>query len=366
MINLITGFPGASKTLNTIKEIIEDLEYTSRQVYYHNIKALMLDIDFSYSFAGWFYGTWLPSANESQLDKVLPIVRAVHKKSEVITEHHLPFLVCYWRQAEIYQTWVDWVFKLYPESKTRELKRFLAACDEFKFKPNKNRLKKFNLHWQNIKDPLTWHDLPYGSVIVIDEAQEYFPPRNAGSKVPLHISKMNTHRHSGFDLHLVTQQPRLLDTQIRAVTGRHIHFYNPDNGEKVVRYQSSKLMDVESDTSLKECLNLTYIARDKKFYGSYYSAEIHTHTKTRPDFYKKIIPSLLSIFVCIIALYYIFQKINNDLIESETEIQANDITQEVIPNEQINYDYQENNVLSDSQIPIGSRCIFVGERRICR
>lgn len=358
MIRLITGFPGASKSLNTVKEVVEDLDYAGRPIYYYNIKALMLDIDFCYSFAGWFYGSWLPAAKGDELERVLPIVRAVHKKSQVVTEHDLPFLVCHWRQCDIYQTWVDWALKLYPESKTGELRRFLAACEHFDFKPTKDRLKRFNLHWQKMKDPHHWHKLPYGSVIIVDEAQEFFPPRSSGTKVPEHIAKMNVHRHSGFDLHLITQQPRLVDTQIRSVTGRHIHFHNPDNGEKVVRYQSAKLMDVENDSSLKDCLNLSYHPRDKKFYGSYYSAEIHTHQRIVPDFYKKIIPSILAIVVCLGGAGYVFWQIGFN------QVFANETTTEVIEND--NADTQAVSDSSDDPIPVGNRCIFVGERRICR
>lgn len=358
MIRLITGFPGASKSLNTVKEVIEDLDYSGRPVYYYNIKALIVDLDFACTFAGWFYGKWLPNASESDLERVLPIVRAIHKKSEVVTEDDLPFLVCFWRQEPIYQTWIDWVLKLYPEKKTAELRRFLDACNHFDFKPTKKRLERFNLHWKKMEHPHQWYKLPYGAVMIIDEAQEFFPPRSVGSKVPEHIAKMNVHRHSGFDLHLVTQQPRLVDTQIRSVTGRHIHFHNPDNGEKVVRYQSSKLMDVENESSLKECLNLSYEKRDAKFYGSYYSAEIHTHKKIVPDFYKKIIPSLLLALVGMGGAGYVFMQLGF------SEVFAGEAEETV--NHQVESREHEQGEQYDEQIQNTARCLFVGERRICR
>lgn len=43
MLYLITGLPGASKTLNTIKTLCEDLRFQNRPIYYHNIKHLALD-----------------------------------------------------------------------------------------------------------------------------------------------------------------------------------------------------------------------------------------------------------------------------------------------------------------------------------
>jgi zona occludens toxin len=64
---------------------------------------------------------------------------------------------------------------------------------------------------------------PEGSLIVIDEAQRFFPPRTNGSKVPEVIAAFETHRHVGIDFVLLTQHPQLLDNNVRKLVGRHIH-----------------------------------------------------------------------------------------------------------------------------------------------
>lgn len=75
-----------------------------------------------------------------------------------------------------------------------------------------------------LDDPSTWPDtVPDGSVIVIDEAQRVWRPRGPGQKVPVDIAALETHRHRGIDFYVITQAPRLIDTNVRALVGRHVH-----------------------------------------------------------------------------------------------------------------------------------------------
>ncbi|WP_114969942.1 zonular occludens toxin family protein [Rhodoferax ferrireducens] len=77
---------------------------------------------------------------------------------------------------------------------------------------------------QVLVDPATWPDtVPDGSIIVIDEVQRVWRPRGPGSKVPPDISMLETHRHRGLDFYVVTQAPRLVDSNIRGLVGRHVH-----------------------------------------------------------------------------------------------------------------------------------------------
>lgn len=75
-----------------------------------------------------------------------------------------------------------------------------------------------------LDDPTKWIDtVPDGSVVVIDEAQRVWRPRGPGQKVPVDIAALETHRHRGIDFYVVTQAPRLVDTNVRALVGRHVH-----------------------------------------------------------------------------------------------------------------------------------------------
>lgn len=73
-------------------------------------------------------------------------------------------------------------------------------------------------------DPLTWHtSVPDGAVIVADEVQRVWPPRGPGAKVPPSVEALQTHRHRGIDVYLVSQSPALVDKAVRALVGRHVH-----------------------------------------------------------------------------------------------------------------------------------------------
>lgn len=77
---------------------------------------------------------------------------------------------------------------------------------------------------QPLDNPNQWHtDVPDGSIIVIDEVQTVWRPRGPGQGVPPDIQALETHRHRGIDFYIVTQSPRLVHTNVRALVGRHVH-----------------------------------------------------------------------------------------------------------------------------------------------
>jgi hypothetical protein len=60
------------------------------------------------------------------------------------------------------------------------------------------------LDWQEI-DAEKWMDAPDGALIVIDECQRIFRPRGSAAKVPEYVSALETHRHKGLDLFLISE-----------------------------------------------------------------------------------------------------------------------------------------------------------------
>lgn len=60
-----------------------------------------------------------------------------------------------------------------------------------------------------------------GSAVVIDEVQRLWPPNRAGK--PSDIAALEVHRHKGLDFFIVTQHPKLLHQNVRALVGRHVH-----------------------------------------------------------------------------------------------------------------------------------------------
>lgn len=87
-----------------------------------------------------------------------------------------------------------------------------------------NGIPELKINHVELVDPANWmNEVPDGAAVVIDEVQTVWRPRGPGSKVPDHIAALETHRHRGLDFFIITQGPNLVDSNVRALVGRHIH-----------------------------------------------------------------------------------------------------------------------------------------------
>lgn len=85
-------------------------------------------------------------------------------------------------------------------------------------------IPELSLPHVSLDDEMRWPELVEdGAAVVIDEVQRVWRPRGAAAKVPPAIAALETHRHRGLDFYLVTQHPKLLDANVRALVGRHVH-----------------------------------------------------------------------------------------------------------------------------------------------
>ncbi len=136
-----------------------------------------------------------------------------------------------------------------------------------------------------------WHKWAKpGSVICFDEVQREWPPRANGSKVPDYISALETHRHMGVDFIILTQNPMLLDRNVLALVGRHLHVRRFGGMGAALVYEwdhcSRQLL-------YSKALKKFPFKYDKSVFKLYKSAELHTKPKIS-------IPPL--VFVVIVAL----------------------------------------------------------------
>lgn len=123
-----------------------------------------------------------------------------------------------------------------------------------------------------------WALVPDGSYILIDECQKIFPPRASGAVMPEHVDFLNTHRHRGFDITLITQHPRLIDTAVRALVGKHQHFRRLFGRQIAVCYEWDSCSD--SLGGLANAVMSKY-SFPKKAFQWYKSAEVHTKQNFR-------------------------------------------------------------------------------------
>lgn len=146
-----------------------------------------------------------------------------------------------------------------------------------------------------IQDMHVWLKWPEnnGSIVVIDEAQNIFPPRSAGSKTPEIVEWLHVHRHSGADIILITQMPGRIDKQVRDLVGAHYHIHKTPLGVRMRYFWD--YCENNPKSGMKNARPEVY-KFDKKAFGLYKSAEIHTKVKTPKSRVLWVIPLALIVF----------------------------------------------------------------------
>lgn len=150
-----------------------------------------------------------------------------------------------------------------------------------------HNISGLKLPWNILKDEdvPNWYDLPAGSIIVFDEAQHVFPNMSAGSVRPKHYMDFTTHRHRGFDIFLITQNPSLLDFKVRSMAGAHTHLTRSHGMPAATVYKFSSVQDVSKDWyKQQDDVLKSQWKYPKSVYEDYKSAEIHTHKMKLPWF----------------------------------------------------------------------------------
>lgn len=134
--------------------------------------------------------------------------------------------------------------------------------------------------WQALDDPKKWMDCPTGSIIVIDECQTVFRPRGAGSHVPEYIAALETHRHHGLDIYLITQHPMLVDQNIRRLVGRHFHVVRKFGMQRAVVHEWGSTHEITQRNLLSAQRHQFSFPRE--VFDYYQSSEMHTHKAKIP------------------------------------------------------------------------------------
>ena len=125
-------------------------------------------------------------------------------------------------------------------------------------------------------------------VLLIDEAQNVYRPRAASSKVPDYVAALETHRHLGLDIWLVTQNPGLLDANVRKLVTRHIHIKRNILGGRRLYEWTDEIGDVESRTSRDLAASRKY-KPPKRVFSLYTSATAHTKVPRRLPIYAYVL-----------------------------------------------------------------------------
>jgi len=166
--------------------------------------------------------------------------------------------------------------------------------------------------------PDDWQTTPEGSLCIYDEAQQehLFPATGVpGNSKDSRIARLDTHRHKGYDIVVITQDAGLLHHHLRKFVGRHIHLTRPNGAEQSTVYTWDKYQPSVDDYHAKQGADTSFYKFDPAIWKLYDSATIHTHKFEMPKGVKWAIRFALFGGAFILLLFFGFAYWN----KSKTE-----------------------------------------------
>lgn len=154
---------------------------------------------------------------------------------------------------------------------------------------------KLKGQWVPFDDPKAWFDLPKNVLIVIDEGQTWFGVRAQGTKVPEYASRLETMRHNGHELHVITQDPTFIDAHMRKLCNEHIHYNRPHKGKLISRWQFERPINPANKSEYAQGQS-TIMKLDSAYFDVYTSSTAEHHFKWQPP---------RALFVLIAALAFV-------------------------------------------------------------
>ncbi|WP_211453008.1 zonular occludens toxin domain-containing protein [Collimonas antrihumi] len=196
-----------------------------------------------------------------------------------------------------------WFVKMWAEKDNRPV--FYSGINDLK------------LPWTEI-DADKWFDAPPNSIVVIDECQRVFRPRTATKEVPKHVSELETHRHKGIDLVLITQHPSLADIALRRLAGKHMHVVRRWGTQSATVHEWPAVKDnCDKNPGRKDSIKHAW-KYPKAVYEYYKSAEVHTVKRHIP---MRVIMLFVIPLLLIGAGYYFYHFVMKR-VHPELQLQA--------------------------------------------
>ncbi|AQV97771.1 hypothetical protein BJN34_28295 [Cupriavidus necator] len=155
-------------------------------------------------------------------------------------------------------------------------------------------INELALPWTPLEKQEDWPDVPPGSIVVLDEAQKAFRMRANGAVVPRHVAELETLRHRGITLFLITQHPMLIDNNARRLCGRHVHLVRKFGAQSSVVHEWNAVRENCDKPAGRKDSQRSDFRYPKAVYGLYKSAEVHTVKRKIPRKVLMIVPCVLA------------------------------------------------------------------------
>lgn len=158
--------------------------------------------------------------------------------------------------------------------------------------------------------PDDWRDAPDGSIIIYDECQyrEQYTKKRGRNNYPM-IIDLTTHRHTGKDIWLITQNPNFLHPDVLALVGEHYHIDRPlkANFANVYKWRTAQLKP-DGVTVRRRSESAPIFKYDKELFNYYDSVDVdeeNAHHKKLELPWLRITPLILGFCLCLWAFYAI-------------------------------------------------------------
>lgn len=280
MLGLVTGVPGAKKTVFVVSRLdkteSENKVNLVKNIGYFDanaeiIKANNLENDFTYYWEDVGSGNALKPVMTILDDNYFEILNKTY--DELRPDD-------YYKVATIYNSIIE---RINEREQLKGLKYLLPVRTIY---TNINALKidftRSLYELVNDEGNVDWRDAPDGSIIVIDEIQLVEPFKQSKNKDEPIIQDLTIHRHRGFDFYLITQSANLLHVQIKDLIGLHWHITVPWGWvSKVYQYGSFRQNPNAVSIKMAAERKMNFSPPDRLF-KLYKSTTINTHQKRIP------------------------------------------------------------------------------------
>lgn len=156
------------------------------------------------------------------------------------------------------------------------------------------------LPWEKI-DGKKWFTAPVGSIVVLDECQRHFRPRRRDD-IPEHAEQLETGRHLGIDLWLITQDPSFIDGHERKLINTHHHVRRKMGTSWKTLYTWKGCNDFpKRESSWSKATDKSEITDNLAAFEWYRSTELNTTKRKIP---KKVWYLGLVVVACLVVVPY--------------------------------------------------------------
>lgn len=175
-----------------------------------------------------------------------------------------------------------------------------------------------------LPDNSDWRDTPEGSVVIYDEAQQFdFLQYKGREKLSSdgRVKELETHRHTGHDIILITQSPTFLHNHVLSLVGSHYHLHRAyGRGFADVFLWRYAVTMPDSTGAKNKAESHEKFKPDSKVFEKYKSTTLDTHKLKIPPIYFKLGGFLLAV-VCLVG-YMVFGSNNPYLSASKIKENA--------------------------------------------